>query len=248
MTLQELKSKLDQLSPVKVQFVAKVIEALSNPPQVSIKKGTWITRSADWIEYFGLALLLHHGTTTEPLDRTMFETVFRNACTSMNWKVDEPGSPTRRFVDLEVQAGNEPKRRFSLKSTSAKNLSETRVHISKLTEAAWIQDLRRAQERRNQTLSLFNDYTNAVDAIVMLRAFREGNNIPHRYQLIEIPTAIFEPVQEAPVEIFRNDAPVIVCNMRGNTVARVAIDRSDAKITIRSILLSACVVHAEWLT
>ena len=178
----------------------------------------------------------------------MFETVFRNACTSVNWKVDDPGSPTRRFVDLEVQAGNEPKRRISLKSTSAKNLSETRVHISKLTEAAWIQDLRRAQERRNQTLSLFNDYTNAVDAIVMLRAFREGNNIPHRYQLIEIPTAIFEPVQEAPVEIFRNDAPVIVCNMRGNTVARVAIDRSDAKITIRSILLSACVVHAEWLT
>ena len=32
----------------------------------------------------------------------------------------------------------------------------------------------------------------------------------------------------------------------GQPVARVAIDRSDAKITVRSILLSACIVHAEW--
>lgn len=248
MTLQELKSKLDQLSPIKVQFVAKIIEALSNPPQVSIKRGTWITRSAEWMEYFGLALSLHHAATTEPLDRTRFETVFRNACTSVNWKIDEPGSPTRRFVDLEVQAGNDPDRRLSLKSTSAKNLSETRVHISKLTEAAWIQDLRRAQDRRKQTLGLFKEYTSVVDAIVMLRAFKKENNIPHRYQLIEIPTAIFNPVQKAPVEIFRNDAPVIECNIKGDTVARVAIDRSDAKITVRSILLSACVVHAEWLT
>ena len=108
--------------------------------------------------------------------------------------------------------------------------------------------MRRAQERRNQTLSLFKEYTDAVDAIVILRAFREGNNIPHRYQLIEIPNAIFEPVQKAPVEAFRNDAPIIECSMKGDIVAQVAIDRSDAKITVRSILLSACVVHAEWLT
>jgi len=34
MTLEEIKSKLDDLSPVKVSFVAKVIEALSNPASI----------------------------------------------------------------------------------------------------------------------------------------------------------------------------------------------------------------------
>ena len=34
---------------------------------------------------------------------------------------------------------------------------------------------------------------------------------------------------------------------RCDGVAVVAVDRSDAKITVRKILLSACIVHAEWI-
>ena len=248
MTLEQLKVKLDQLSPAKVQFVANVVDSLSNPPRASIRKqGTWLTGSPDWIEYFGLALSVHHGTTTEPLGLTAFETVFRNACKSVNWVLDPPGSTTRRFVDLAVQAGNAPKRRLSLKSTSAKNLSETRAHISKLTEAAWIQDERTPRNRHRRTLELFRNYRQAVNAIIMLRAFRGEEGAPDRYQLIEIPTVLFDPIQQAPVEEFQRDAPVIECRVGDQIIARVAIDRSDAKITVRSILLSACVVHAEWI-
>ena len=246
MTLKDLKAKLDRLSPAKIRFVANVVDSLSNPPRSSIRKpGTWITSSLDWIEYFGLAISVHHGTTTEPLGLTAFETVFRNACKSVQWKMDPPGSSTRRFVDLVVQAGNDP-RRLSLKSTSAQNLSKTRAHISKLTEAAWIQDARTPKKRQRWTLNLFQEYQQAVDAIVMLRAFRKKCEVPNCYQLIEIPTSIFDSIQQLSVEAFQRDAPIIDCRMRGKTVARVAIDRSDAKITVRSILLSACTVHAEW--
>ena len=247
MTLKELKARLDQLTPVKIQFVANVVDSLSNPPRANVRKqGTWITGSQDWIEYFGLAVSVHHGTTTEPLGLTAFETVFRNACKSVNWTLDPPGSSTQRFVDLVIREGNSPKRRLSLKSTSAKNLSETRVHISKLTEAAWIQDERTPRNRRRRTLELFRDYQQAVDAIIMLRAFRGKAGPPNRYQLVEIPTALFNSIQQAQVEDFQRDAPVIQCLSGGQTVARVAVDRSDAKITVRSILLSACIVHAEW--
>lgn len=248
MTLEDLKAKLDTFSPVKVEFVSKVVESLSNPPRSTIRTaGTWLTQPGDWIEYFGLALSVHHGATTEPLGLTSFETVFRNACQYMNWSVDPPGSATQRFVDLTIRINNEPVQRLSLKSTAARNLSRSAVHISKLTEAAWIQDARTPRDRRQRTRDLFRDYQQAVSSIIMLRAFREkAGEVPKLYQIVEIPVSIFDSIQQAPMRDFERDAPVIDCRVGNEVVARVVIDRSDAKITVRSIQLSACTVHAEW--
>ena len=82
----------------------------------------------------------------------------------------------------------------------------------------------------------------------MLRAFREASDrVPNLYQLVEVPVSLFDSIQQAPLSAFRNDAPVIPCtDSGGRVVARVALDRSDAKITVRSILLDACIVHADW--
>ena len=247
MTLDNLKARLDSFSPVQIKFVATVMDSLSNPPSADIRaQGTWLTGVAAWIEYFGLALSVHHSATTEPLGLTAFETVFRNACEHVGWAVDPPGSPTRRFVDLTVQAGAEPERRLSLKSTAAARLAEGAAHISKLTEAAWIQDERTATGRRDHMRDLFREYQAAVSAIIMLRAFRTGTAMPDRYQLLEIPASIFDPVQRAPLPLFRSDAPAIECEIGGKLAAVVVTDRSDAKITVRRIQLSACTVHAEW--
>ena len=113
-------------------------------------------------------------------------------------------------------------------------------------EAVWIQDARTRKDRRTRMRALFRDYRQAVDAIIMLRAFRK-EGAPNRYQLLEIPTAVFASIQEAPLEAFQRDAPLVKCRVGGETVAVVAVDRFDAKITVRSILLSACIVHAEWI-
>ena len=247
MTLQELKAKLDEFSPTKIRFIANVVDSLTNPPRASIQQqGTWITGSPDWIEYFGLALSVHHGVTEDPLRLTAFETVFRNACKEANWTLAPSGSATQRFVDLEVTAGTDPTRRLSLKSTAEQKISETSAKISKLTEASWVQDTRTPKARRKEMQDLFRKYRQAVDAIIMLRAFRR-EGVPNRYQLIEVPTVIFASIQEAPLEAFKSDAPSINCQVGGETVAVVAVDRSDAKITVRKILLSACIVHAEWI-
>ena len=247
MTLDEIKATLDNFSAAKVAFVAKVVESLSHPPHTEIRSpGTWLTAQPDWIEYFGLALSLHHAATTVPLGLTSFETVFRNACEHAGWSVDPPTSATRRFVDLTVQNGTDL-RQLSLKSTAAKSLSTSVVHISKLTEAAWIQDARTPKARRDQTLALFREYQSAVSEIIMLRAFRGApDEMPTQYQLVEIPATIFDSMQTEPLATFSSDAPVIQCRAEGQTVARVAIDRSDAKITVRGIRLSACTIHAEW--
>ena len=91
-------------------------------------------------------------------------------------------------------------------------------------------------------------YHEAVTAILMLRAFLEASDrVPNLYQLVEVPVSLFDSIQKAPLSAFRNDAPVIPCtDSDGRVVARVALDRSDAKITVRSILLDACIVHADW--
>ena len=248
MTLDELKATLDAFSPVKIEFVARVMESLAKPPSANIRsRGTWLTGEPDWIEYFGLALSVHHGATTEPLGPSSFETVFRNACEHLNWSGDPPGSRTQRFVDMVVRPKSGNRRRLSLKSTAAKNLTKTALHISKLTEAAWIQDVRTARDRRDRTLELFRQYQRAVTQIVMLRAFREDiGKIPHKYQLVEVPISIFNSIQQTPLKVFERDAPVIECTVGDRVAAVVAIDRSDAKIRVRRVQLSACTVHAEW--
>ncbi len=223
-----------------------MIDSLSRPPQAYTGAQTWITMSPEWVEYFGLALSVHHGTTVEPLAQTAFETVFRNACEYVGWAVTPPGSLTQRFVDVTVKVSGKT-RKLSLKSTAALRISETSIHISKLTEAAWIQDARTPGARRDAMMSLFREYREAVNAILMLRAFRDDvDGLPRRYQLVEIPGQVFDSIQGASLRDFERDAPVIKCVIDGAPVAYVAVDRSDAKITVRRIRLSACIVHAEW--
>ena len=245
--LVALKAQIDTLSPVAARFVARIVGSLSSPPQATVNPHTtWIPENEDWIEYFSLALSIHHGTTTEPLGLTGFEIVFCNACDSVGWKYEKPESATHRFVDLVIQRPREQQRRLSLKSTAARRLSRATAHISKLTEAAWIQDMRNARERRRRTQDLFRDYMDAVDSIIMLRAFRKPNEVPARYQLLEIPTAIFGSIREAPLESFAADGPTVNYFQGHEVVARVSLDRSDAKVTVKQIALAASIIHAEW--
>ena len=245
--IDELKARIESLSPMGARFVSRLIDSLSSPPRADFTS-TWITSNPEWVEYFGLTISVHHSTTVEPLGLTSFEVAFRNTCGALEWNVDEPGSATQRFVDVTVQTADATERKLSLKSTAAQSLSATTAHISKLTEAAWIQDVRSARTRQTKTLELFRLYRDAVDSIIMLRAFRGRKGMPPtRYQLLEIPTAIFASLEDAPQLAFAADGPTIDCAYQGDPVAaRVSLDRSDAKITVKQIKLSACTIHAEW--
>lgn len=243
-----LRASIESLSPMGVRFVSRIIDSLMSPLQAEVSD-TWLGQTSGWTEYFGLTISVHHGTTTEPLGLISFEVAFRNACEAVGWTVDGPGSATQRFVDMKVKTNDGEERRLSLKSTAAQRLSETTAHISKLTEAAWIQDVRSAKTRRDHTLDLFRQYRSAVDAIIMLRAFRPDRTAaPTKYQLLEIPTKIFSSLEDAPLDAFAADGPTIDCVHHGDpAAARISLDRSDAKITVKQIKLSACTLHAEWI-
>lgn len=231
---EDLKARIDNLSPVGIRFVTRFVDSLGNPPVVTPGR-SWLNIDTEWVEYFGLVVSSHHGTTTEPLRTEGFEVGFRNACEAVDWQLSPPSSATQRFVDVNVTADDGQLRRLSLKSTAAKGLSETTLHISKLTEAAWIQDMRSSTQRRARTLELFQAYRAAVDAIVILRAFRvQAEALPIRYQLVEVPAEIFASIEEAPLTDFAADGPTIDCSYHGHPrAARVSLDRSDAKITVK---------------
>ena len=110
-----------------------------------------------------------------------------------------------------------------------------------------------AQTRLNLTVralrsdAAFGEYQRQVSHIVMLRAFRDdAHSVPSLYQLVEIPTSIFDSIQATSLVVFSSDAPAVPCTVNGETVAVVALDRSDAKVTVRGIRIDACTVHAEW--
>ena len=131
-----------------------MVDSLSSPLTSKIRDpNAWISGTPEWIEYFGLSLSAHHGTTIDALGLNGYQ-------------------------------------KFLIKNK---------------------------------------------------------NEFPERYQLIEIPTAIFHSLQNSTLSQFDSDGPRVYCSYGGQEhAAEVVLDRSDAKITIRNINLGVCSVHAEW--
>jgi hypothetical protein len=144
-----------------------------------------------------------------------------------------------RFWDVRVG-----EKTYSLKSSKAKGLKVNTLHISKLCEAAWIQDCRNATRRQAETRKLFSSYISAVTSILQLRYFRNEK----KYELVEIPVALFEPILSVPRDYFDSDGPTINIPIGQKPPdLSISLDRSDAKITIKNILKSKCFVHGTWV-
>jgi hypothetical protein len=186
---------------------------------------------------FRSKLLTQHCFMGSPLFQESFDSAFIAACSHAGHKVEE-AADGQRFWDLIVDG-----RRISLKSSKAKSLHEDTLHISKLTEAAWIQDCRTATKRREHTRRLFKEYCAEVDAIVQLRYFQSL----HRYKLVEIPVSFFSQIMDVGREHFAADGPTINIPIGKNpSDFTLKLDRSDAKVTIAKIDKHLCLVHGVW--
>jgi len=186
---------------------------------------------------FRSKLLTHHCFMGSPLFQESFDSAFTAACSHAGHQVEQ-APEGQRFWDVMVDG-----RKISLKSSKAKSLRDETLHISKLTEAAWIQDCRTATKRRKHTHHLFREYCNEVDAIVQLRYFRSRR----LYELVEIPVAIFSQVLEVSRTHFSADGPTINIPIgKDPPDFTLKLDRSDAKITIANINKTLCLVHGTW--
>lgn len=197
------------------------------------------------VDYFGpgaerdfrATLLVHHCFLKSPLATSSFEAAFKRAVHVDGHDVQD-ANEGQRFWDVVVNG-----KHLSLKTTAASNLREGTLHISKLCEAAWIQDMRSAAMREERTKSLFREYADTVDAIIQLRLFRKQN----KYELVEIPGALFEQVADVPRAEFNADGPSINIPVgKEPPDFMLKLDRSDAKVTIGKINKDVCRVIGVW--
>lgn len=244
MATRRLRDKIDRLRGPEALVVERVVDAELVDIQSSVLTGSWLA-SGQWAEGFSARLRAHHALNPEPLATTTFEAAFNGACEAAGYAVIPAPSATHRFYDTTVTAGG-TKRRISLKSSSARDMQVARLHISKLTEAAWIQDARKQRNRRDLIVALFQQYRQATDAILLVRGFRLPTGF--RYQLVEIDTSLFAMVDALTVA----QAQAGTINLPAGTTWRnrtyaVRVDKSDAKFTLTGIDIAACTVHGEWV-
>jgi hypothetical protein len=100
---------------------------------------------------FRSKLLTHHCFMGSPLFQESFDSAFIAACSYAGHQI-ELAPVGQRFWDVRIDG-----RRISLKSSKAKSLRSETLHISKLTEAAWIQDCRTAAKRCEETHPCFGN-------------------------------------------------------------------------------------------
>lgn len=229
--------KMSAATPVERSAVDRLLGCLRAPVEETINPTSDLAMPAFAAEFKGRLLTQHLFVGTPLLDLT-FERAFRESMAAAGSSLGEHQGNTARFWDCQIGG-----QRFSLKSTQAKSLSPTKATISKLTEAAWIQDCRTAAKRREETLALFNEFLASVDRLVQIRYFASAQT----YELLEIPMHLFASVKKVPQTCFRADGPAI-----GIPVGQLppdftlVLDRSDAKVTIRNVLVEKCIVHARW--
>jgi hypothetical protein len=188
-------------------------------------------------EEFRSRLLAQHCFMGSPLFQEGFDSAFISACKEAGHEVGE-APPGQRFWDVMVDD-----RKISLKSTKAKSLKERFLHISKLTEAAWIQDCRSARQRHERTCELFQAYCDEVDSIIQLRFFDRRQ----LYELVEIPTVVFRQIFELKVNCFSSESSSINIPVgKEPPDFTLKLDRSDAKITLANINKDQCNLLGTW--
>lgn len=236
----EVLRRLPRLSPAQLRRIYELSDAFLAPIAERVARDSTIVGPA-FLDEFRSRLQAYHALNTTRLAKGAFEDAFLAASQKENRQTVRAASATNRFWDVKVDNLS-----LSLKTEGHSNLREDFLHISKLTEAAWLQDMRGARARREHTLELFETYIDQVAGIVVLRSY-PGRTI--RYELVEIPIELFQPVLELPQQAFASDGPTIRIpygSTAGNADLVLKLDRSDAKITIGRIRKSRCVVHAEW--
>lgn len=237
MTTENWLEKMARLSPAERSSVDRLVECLRVPVDEHINEGSDLV-TPEFAAEFKTRLLAQHLFVGTPLVDLTFERAFKESMSAAGSQLGENQGSTARFWDCLID-----NQRFSLKSSQAKSLSPVKATISKLTEAAWIQDCRTAAKRRERTLGLFREYLASVDRLIQIRYFAGTQT----YELLEIPMELFRAVESVPQSQFRADGPTI-----GIPVGQVppdftlVLDRSDAKITIRNVLVDRCIVHARW--
>src|SRR5689334_16275343 len=136
-----LVAMLELLDAHQIEQILRVARIMALPIDERIDPQS-DTVTADFAAEFRARLQAHHATHTTPMDRLSFENAFLASSRATGRTTTEAPSRTTRFYDATIDGEH-----TALKTEGAKSMRADRLHISKLSEAAWIQDMRSARTR-----------------------------------------------------------------------------------------------------
>lgn len=234
----DLFSVVRELDEDQVARLLDVARAMALPIEETILFES-DTVTLEFNAEFRSRLQAHHATHTTPMDRLGFENAFLAASRAASRSTIEAPSRTTRFFDATING-----QQTALKTEGAASMKAHQLHISKLSEAAWIQDMRSSRKRHEMTMRFLDEFLAAVKRIYVLRYYR-SESAPH-YELVEIPVGHFRLLKLVPLSEFSSDAPRITVADQQGPIMVFHLDRSDSKITVAKIEKSRCVVHGDW--
>jgi hypothetical protein len=234
----QLLDVLADLDDEKIRRVLSITRALARDIREVLNSGSLVV-TRPFADEFRMRLLAHHATHTTKLDRLGFENAFLAASKAAGRETEEAPSRTTRFWDVRVDDVQ-----TALKSEGARNMKADYLHISKLSEAAWIQDVRSAKSRHEHMVAFMFDFLDAVEDMFVLRISYARDLVT--YELVEIPVDHFRRILDLPISAFDSDAPRIPIEDEHGSIMELRLDRSDAKITISKLRKDRCIVHATW--
>ena len=226
----------DERTPTEARLVAELLAALRTQVASWINPESWLADGAFAAE-FQSRLLAQHVFMKSVVEQGSFDAAFIASAKIAGGSVHVP-PVGQRFWDVRIG-----ERTISLKSSSAKSLRENKLHISKLTEAAWIQDCRTAKMRMERVHGLFEEYVATVTSIIQLRYFQTTST----YELVEVPVTLLRQVLDLRLKDFQAENTSV--NIPVGSSKRdftLKLDRSDSKITLANISKDRCLVHGTW--
>lgn len=226
------------LDDEQVGKLLEVARVMARPIKETIDPKSKLMTLA-FVAEFRARLQAHHATHTTQMDRLGFENAFLSASRAAGLETEEAPSRTTRFYDATVSG-----EKVALKTEGALSMKADFLHISKLSEAAWIQDMRSARRRCEASIGLIDDFLDAVDRIYVLRYY-QASAAPH-YELVEIPIGHFKLIKKLKASDFNSDAPRPKISDSKGDIMVFKLDRSDSKVTIAKINKARCIVHGEW--
>ena len=247
--IDELVRIVSRLPVGRVKMLTAIAASLSNDVEQTINPESDLV-TGDFAQAFAGRLLIQHALTASVMKKKRFEYALLQTAHAVDYVATLTRSSTNPGEDIRINDIT-----YSLKTEAAKSIHPAKITISKFQEARWIRDCQTPADFAEGTRRHVGRHLDQYERILMLRVFRlseesmSGKRV--RYDLIEIPLSVLRRVLHLPDEAFAeksgSGSSSADVKDEGRRLFRLSLDGSVEKVTIRSLLVEACLKHGSWI-
>ncbi len=240
---KEIASLVNKLSPERTRLLIEMGHALTRSVVADVSAESDIVVRAFEHDFSG-RLLLFHAMHDAALTKKTFEYFFCGSSRAAGRQAYQTSNSVYSGEDVVVDG-----QKFSLKTESGQSISRTSIHVSKLMEARWIRECETQDDFCTHAKTRVKAHLAHYERIVSLRSFLADSIV--KYEFVEIPKEILLGISRlCPNDFSKKTANgssrATVRGSDGSVWFVLSLDGSVEKITVRSLPLRLCKIHATW--